>query len=530
MLHTGNTAANINGAVIAGMVTANDTDPNSTVVAIGNGVYGTAAFNPETGEVTYTLNDNAASQMGAGTNQVTDTITYTAMDSNGNTYEKTIEIVVVRQTSGSGQYIADNQVEGELHLVTVETTGDGETGTPEIALSDGDDMLIGMKLMEDMEIDLGGGNNRFTLTVASGNALSGTAVSAGNGNNRIDIQGAGTALTHSSQLTLGDGDNTVSLSGTRAIFDNSGIIVGNGNNTITLNGGMEGFNRGDESFIRTGDGDNEIVITGSAGFYGMSYGQIETGAGDDVIRVKASGQTAVSNYSSINAGDGNNIIEVEGLRGLDTNSSITAGSGDDTITVTGTGGYGMYNSTITTGEGDDYVYVKGSLTNSKVWLGDGDDRLYLDSEGLRNMLAGNSILDGGANTLVDFGRGELGDVLSLGHDLAVAVNGTNALGGITSGNVTGFEALHLDLFDGGADTLDIDQLLSTLSSKGFTGEKAFDSIVITGDQADTLLFTGEWTSSGQNVILDGFDGVTFDRFTVMNGQEVLEIYLQTGIA
>ena len=697
VMHTGSSDTSINNQSITGNVLANDGDAGAKLVAVVGGAYGSASINAETGEVTYTLNANAAAQMGSGKGQITDTISYTAMGSDGNLYTKTIEIVVVREVNGAGQYISDNAIDGETHGFYAATTGDKISGTPEIVLGDGDDMVNIYKQMLDVEMELGDGDNVLFVSTDA-NSMERSVINAGDGNNTIHMESAWTPLAYNSHLVLGDGDNNVNLSGAWALYSSSGITAGDGDNFINLDGGAIGFSAADASFIHTGDGNNTITVTGKPGRFGLSYGEIMTGSGNDSIQVSTSeGKTAMSNYSRINAGDGDNTVTVTGTHGMDIYSSITTGDGDDVISISAANGYGMngnssinagdgkntihvtgkiamekgtittgngddlitvngwdgyavgsstinagegnnevhiqgsreglyynssviagdgddiinifgnmwgvrenshvdagngnnfvtvggteqyglyYNSSITTGDGNDVITVfggkrgmsegaainagdgdneiwvrggeyavyggtistgsgadtvtiQGSVYNGTVDLGGGNDILRLEAEKSGQVLFGNTMLSGGDNETFDAETGSLGDILSLDHSLSSVLTGAGGLGGITGANVTGFETLHLDLVDGNADTLDIDQLLLSLNTKGFTGDNAFGAIVVTGDSSDSHLFSGDWVSSGQGVILDGFDGVTFDRYTINNGQEILEIYLQTGIA
>ncbi len=721
VMHTGSSAMNINNQSITGNVLANDGDTDAKLVAAMGGTYGSVSINAETGEVTYTLNANAASQMPSGSGQVTDTITYTAMDSNGDLYTQTVEVVIVRQVNGSGQYVSDNTIEDETHGFYVPVSGDKVSGTPEIVLSDGDDMVSVHKNLVDVEVEFGGGNDALVLN-SQGNGTERTILDFGDGNNTVTMTSESSVLYNNSHLLFGDGDNDITLSGTWAMYSSSGITAGDGDNFITLDGGAIGFSEKDASFVHTGNGNNTVTVTGKSGRYGLSYGEVKTGSGNDAVEVSASnGKAAMSNYakvdvgngrnsvivdgthgmeiyssirtgdgddvisvsgqdgyamnsnssinasggqnsiylsgkigmekstiatgdgddrisvnswggyavgsSVINTGEGNNEVRLQGTReGLYYNSSIISGDGDDSITVSGdmwgirensrvdagngnntisiggaqeygmywnssviagdgndviniSGGkrgmsesasvnagdgdnqvwvfgndYAMYGSTITTGGGDDYIRIEGGngaamTSGSKVFsgagndsvaiygsvrdglvdLGLGNDVLRLESGSAGSVLLGNTKLDGGDNNAFDAAAGELGDIISLNHVLSANLSGSTALGGITSSNTVNFETLHLDLEDGNSGDLNIDQLLASLNTKGFKGDNAFNAVVLTGDQTDSVSYSGEWTASGQDVIFDGFDGLSFDRYTVMNGIDTLEIYIQSGM-
>lgn len=646
-MHTGTLAANINSQTITGNVIANDTDPASRLIAVSNGVYGTASINALTGEVSYKLNANAAAQMGSGSGQVKDSITYTAMDSQGNSYQKTVEIVVVRQISGVGQYISDNIVEGEVHKVYVVTTGDSNKNTLEIALSSGDDIIVSNKEMVGVATNLGEGNNEMrvtgvlgigsysSITAGSGNDVInidgttgvgvtiGSSIDAGDGDNRITVKGV-TAMDGVSSIKTGSGDDVIKLTGTAVygMVGNSSIDAGGGNNRITVTGGTYGMAGGstivtgggddvikvtgkevmamvENATINAGDGNNEIVLQGktygiansgkfqavttgsgndtitisadggpgigiglygttvnsgagndtinvSGGLYGMDFSNVVsmsgdntvnitgnatgmissssviTGGGDDVINVSG-GSTGLSTYSSINAGDGNNVINVSGKDYGSYYSNITTGSGNDIITLTGN--TAALGGKISTGDGSDMVIINGNLQAVTIDLGGGNDVLRLES----GTIGTGTLLLGGENDTIDFDHGKLGDILSLGHALAANLSGNNALGGISSSTVKGFETLHLDL-TGGDDIVDMSKFLQTLTSKGFTGSNAFAGAIITGDERDgALLNADSWTKTQSDVTIDNFDGLTFDRFTVINGLDTLEIYIQSGM-
>lgn len=178
-----------------------------------------------------------------------------------------------------------------------------------------------------------------------------------------------------------------------------------------------------------------------------------------------------------------------------------------------------------TGDGGDTVIFNGNLEDVTVNLGGGDDILRLESGGIGS----GTLLLGGENDAIDFERGKLGDILSLGHSIAEKLSGPDALGGISPSTVKGFETLHLDL-TGGDGIVDVNTFLQTLTNKGFTGSNAFAGAVITGGERDgALLNSGSWTKAQSGVALDNFDGLTFDRFTVINGLDTLEIYVQSGM-
>ncbi|NLC24335.1 MAG: hypothetical protein GX776_07730 [Oxalobacter sp.] len=123
--------------------------------------------------------------------------------------------------------------------------------------------------------------------------------------------------------------------------------------------------------------------------------------------------------------------------------------------------------------------------------------------------------------------GMLGDILSLGRDAATSMTGSNALGGIKAGNTSGFEPLHLD-FTGESDTIDIDALVDALKNQNFTGDNAFEAIVISADEADTILAGSDtWTAGQSGMALEGFDGY-YDHYTVNNGLETIEMYVQSN--
>lgn len=233
----------------------------------------------------------------------------------------------------------------------------------------------------------------------------------------------------------------------------------------------------------------------------------------------------MTDSSFIDAGDGDNSVIVTGGEAGMYASKVATGTGNDNISVTGANGPAMAGSSISAGAGDDIAVINGNVQNSSIYMGDGNDTLFLNG-----YVTGASKLDGGFNAALDFERGQLGDVLVLNHELASGLVGADALGGITAVNTTGFESLYLALANGAEDCLNLDELLATLGDKGFSGDNSFKAIVISGNEVDSInMGSGQWSLTQSDALLENFQGLSFDRYTMTSGNEVPELYLQTGI-
>jgi hypothetical protein len=174
-------------------------------------------------------------------------------------------------------------------------------------------------------------------------------------------------------------------------------------------------------------------------------------------------------------------------------------------------------SSIDGGTGDDTISVGANMSGGSIFGGEGNDRIILNGN-----ISGPAILDGGENDDLLFG-----DILSLGRAQAVGAG----LGGITAANAVNFESLHLELTGGGADTLSVDALLDNLASKGFTNDKAFEKIIVTGDAAlDMVNLAGLSSSSrgAENVNVDGFSQ-SFTEYHVTHNDQTITLLLQSDL-
>ncbi|MCC8193512.1 MAG: hypothetical protein LIP28_02545, partial [Deltaproteobacteria bacterium] len=215
--------------------------------------------------------------------------------------------------------------------------------------------------------------------------------------------------------------------------------------------------------LTLGGGDDWLLVDGDL------TTTVDTGAGHDNLHV--SGDLA----SLVDMGAGNDYLRVEGnLAG----GRVYMGDGNDKATIMGD----VSGSTIDMGDGDDYLHIFGNVTNSALIGGKGEHdvlHLSLDADGLTNILSDGTVL------------------------------------------ITGFEDLIMDMTNGSADDLNLDELLGGLSASGV------DNVYIRGDQNDSVsLSDNGWTQQGATYT--DADGITYDIYQ-KSGDE-MTLYVQQEIS
>ena len=216
------------------------------------------------------------------------------------------------------------------------TLGNGNntiTNAESITVGNGNNEIDLSTNLRNIWITAGDGNNQLNvndLAVTSngeGNSIKGYY---GNGNNTFLLNSGDGKV----QIESGDGDNTFVVSGD---VDKVSITLGDGNNTIDQDDTVDddtGYYYGNEPFeVSAGDGDNEITLSGKAQDH-----QITVGNGDNTITVEKEPESYNyyrNNYGSqetyIKTGDGDNAISV--LSG-DGTEYIVAGDGNNNIELT----------------------------------------------------------------------------------------------------------------------------------------------------------------------------------------------------
>ncbi|WP_027188755.1 beta strand repeat-containing protein, partial [Desulfovibrio cuneatus] len=273
---------------------------------------------------------------------------------------------------------------------------------------------------------------------------------------------------------------------------------------------------------------------------------VDLGAGDDALNITSSGTTAAVQFATVLGGAGNDSMRITS-GGAMTGSAISGGDGNDTIEYTGSlAAASTTANTITGDAGNDSIRINTGVAMSYTDIdgGTGTDIVRLESSVLKlTVMSSQAFLEGGtdaAGDLIDRPAGDgtthqIGDMLSLDRNLSVDSNGTAtassgtgtfALGGITTTNTTGFEALHLDYTGGtGMDLIDIDKVLAGFDTKNFEG--VMKSLVFTGDSNDKFALPAGFTKVSENIQLNGFTEPFACYKGMVNGQETF-IYLETG--
>jgi hypothetical protein len=294
-----------------------------------------------------------------------------------------------------------------------------------------------------------------------------------------------------------------------------------------------------------GTGEDSVIINvkGSNLAYGVSGSTVDLGTGDDSIHITAAagGNSAYSLYTAtLIAGEGSDFLYLA-ANGIDASHSVamnnsvialgttvdradSKGAGDvNTLEIHGTI---ESSSKIYGTAGLDHVVIDGSVSKSIIDLGSGDDVLMLTSG-----LSGATLLGGSNNAVLQAsgngGLAHLGDILGLGGDTGHSlIGGNNSI--FNSGNkISGFESLLLDLTDGNADTVNIDDLLNTVRDLYGAG-KDMESLIIRGDQMDSVNL-GSAQLMGESVRIEGQDGYyTYYQAHDADG-DLVNLYIQQTI-
>jgi len=295
-----------------------------------------------------------------------------------------------------------------------------------------------------------------------------------------------------SNLTFTDEDDIVPASGVEEIF-NTGItntLAGNdiitGENTYSIPEGSIPVNSGIRTYrgiLNTGNGNDRITgiydelkgdLYAGFGIY-ILESTIDTGDGDDIITGTSIdiGQGIQSYRSIVKTGDGNDIItgSVQGGEGVGIShsySTIDTGNGNDIINGTALRGITFgFEATVTTGEGNDTI--AGTSTGDIVTRGIGLENLDI------------------YNTIVDTGDGD--DIITgtAPHGYGI-VNNANMTTGDGNDKIIGIGSIN---YYG---------ILNSFS----------DSIINTGNGADSIISQGKLLNRGGVFLGDGNDSITAD--------------------
>ena len=260
-----------------------------------------------------------------------------------------------------------------------------------IDTKDGDDTLTlkidavisdtkGVEYTGDATIKMGDGDDVFTIKDSVGSHLGSTnldnvILKTGAGNDTVSFEkGANSVTQHLSNVKVdtGSGNDTVNIANNMFGYDSA---IG-----ATTTDGTEYAGSRTDSFVKTGEGDDTINVTGAS----ISRVDIDTGDSDtgDMLNFISAG---IYN-SEIKSGNGNDQFKFENTN-LD-KTSVNSSEGNDTIKIGDE--INMKNSSVTVGNGNDTVDLgKGiSLDNSTITGGEGTDTLKIHDDSFNTTNAG----------------------------------------------------------------------------------------------------------------------------------------------
>ena len=244
------------------------------------------------------------------------------------------------------------------------------------------------------KIDMGnaGKNNQDTVIIDGGTVLN-TMITSHDGNDKFTVRGD--ATLGDVLFKTGKGEDTVNIESGITVTSLKSVKIDTGadNDVVNIKHDLiddwanHGSTDGSEyegvrtaSFIKTGEGDDTINVTGAR----LNGVDIDSGDSDtgDILNFISAG---IYN-SEIKSGNGNDNYKFENTN-LD-KTSVNSGEGNDAIKIGDD--INMKNSSINTGEGNDTVDLgKGvSLDNSTITGGDGIDTLKIHDDTFNTTNAG----------------------------------------------------------------------------------------------------------------------------------------------
>ena len=443
--------------------------------------------------------------------------------------------------------------------------------TENISISSGGttNLLDGTAIIsfEQLDIQLGSGNDQISLTGALNDTIDGGAgddtISAGRGTDILS-GGLGTDLLIVDFTAIGS-PVTTNRTGDDITLVTSYVQTGGG--TITIDGferiSMVGSNLADELV----GGALSDTLSGSDGndtVFGTALDSLNGGANNDLLHIDLSAQTeniSISSGGTTNLLDGTAIISFEQL-------DIQLGSGNDQISLTG-----ALSDTIDGGAGDDTISAGGGTDSLSGGLGtdllianfsanavavtaartgddiglvtsfvqtgvgtltiDGFERAFLTGSNLGDVLVGGALADtlfgGDGNDTLIANAGDDSVAGGFGNDSIIAGDGTNTIAGGSGIDTVDFSsrtaAISINLATGtGTDTLTgIEVVIGTDQLDSIVGGAAAETLS-GGLGADTLI-GGDGADS-----LNGGDGIDFVDYTDDSDADGIVIDLVAGTA
>lgn len=360
---------------------------------------------------------------------------------------------------------------------TVSITGTTGLNASVMDLSIGNDLLemniTGTAFAGASSANLGGNND--TAVIKAVNGLSGASVlDFDAGNDTLSLEVSKTAIAGASTIDMGGNHDTAAITADIGLSGKSLLNMGSAtaleNDVLTIN--VQSMVAQGESSITMGGGFDKLYIT-SAGNVLREGSLIDTGTGADFVTITASKSLFHNNIA------GNNRIDL----GADNDTFVAK------MAAFANGGNAI--GTLAAGDGNDYISISVDAFNSAAVTGHsiiqggaGDDHVALTSTaGTKSHYFQNIDVDGGAG-----GK----DLLQVGGSLVWNAN-TNTAGiftaqnGLTASNhnITGFEALRIDLDDGAPQSINIEAILSNIKTLALSGNTITD-VYIMRDAADHI--------------------------------------------
>ncbi|MDW6024107.1 autotransporter [Mesorhizobium sp. BAC0120] len=351
-----------------------------------------------------------------------------------------------------------------------------------------------------VDVDLGDGNDAFTIGGSGTDAILYGAVIGGAGNDEITVDTGGTVIFG---IDAGAGDDNVHvLGGTIGAVDAPATVaLGPGNNTFTMSGGtiygsvLGGPDR--DTFEVSGN----ALITGVAGVSAA----IETGGGSN-NSVRILGGTIGTDPSVM-------AVFLEGtantlqMTGGTVNGNIVGQGGGNTYTIGG----GTINGSLFAGSGNDQIAISGGVINGDVEGDNGIDVITISGGSISGNVTGETIrLYGGTigGNLTGIGP----DTLVINDSLSPnPISLTNGV--VFSGTSANAFITNTDLARGGSSFQvfsGFDNVQANASTLGFsTGAIGIDALTLLN--GSTLFING-------NVIMpSGTVNVTNSTISMING-------------
>ena len=255
-----------------------------------------------------------------------------------------------------------------------------DDGNDVIKMGDGDDVFNIEKDADvsSTKIDMGnaGGENNQDTVIIDGGIVLNTMITSHDGNDKFTVRGD--ATLGDVLFKTGKGEDTVNIESRITVTSLKSVKIDTGadNDVVNIKHDLiddlanHGSTDGSEyegvrtaSFIKTGEGDDTINVTGarlngvdidsgdsdtgdilnfiSAGIYDS---EIKSGNGNDNYKF----ENTNLDKTSIDSGEGNDVIKIGDEINMK-NSSVTGGNGNDTVDLGK--GVSLDNSTITGGDG-----------------------------------------------------------------------------------------------------------------------------------------------------------------------------------